>query len=89
LIIIFIQTVGKFTIPQSPWRWDDQTNTLIHDRDVTAEKADINAETASEKIDLWNLSPSRRPLAYEKYPLETSKDKKFVSIGDIIRKFKE
>jgi hypothetical protein len=85
-IILFIQTIGKFVAPQSPWRWDDQTNTLVHDRDVTVEKADINAETASEKIDLWNLPPARRPFAYEKYPLEISKDKKFVSVGDIIRK---
>jgi hypothetical protein len=61
-------------------------NALVHDRDVTAEKADINAETASEKIDLWNIPPSKRPFAYEKYPLEISKDKKFASIGDIIRK---
>ncbi len=62
---------------------------MVHDRDVTAEKADINAETASEKIDLWNLPPGKRPLAYEKHPLEISKDKKIVSIRDIIRKLNE
>ncbi|CAF3697980.1 unnamed protein product [Rotaria sordida] len=84
MIILLIQTIGKFANPQSPWRWDDQKNTLVHDRDVTAEKADINAETASEKIDLWNLPPGRRPLVYEKYPLEISKDKTVVSIEDII-----
>ncbi|CAF1376385.1 unnamed protein product [Rotaria sordida] len=84
MIILPIKTIGKFANPQSPWRWDDQKNTLVHDRDVTAEKADINAETASEKIDLWNLPPARRPLVYEKYPLEISKDKTVVSIEDII-----
>jgi phosphatidylserine decarboxylase len=61
----------------------------MHDRDVTAEKADINAETASEKIDLWNIPPGKRPPAYEKYPLETPKDKKIVCIGDIVRKLKK
>ncbi|CAF4394443.1 unnamed protein product [Rotaria sp. Silwood2] len=51
---------------------------------VTVEKAGINSEVASGKIDLWNLSPGSRPPAYEKYPLEKSKDKTVVSIGDII-----
>lgn len=85
ILFLFTQTIGKFSNLQSPWRWDDQANTLVHDRDVTAEKADINAETASEKIDLWNLPPARRPFAYEKYPLEVSKNKTVVSTGDIIR----
>lgn len=85
----FIQIVGRFTTPQSPWRWDEQNNCLMHDRDVTAEKTDINAEAASEKIDLWNLPPSKRPFAYEKYPLEIPKTKKVVSVSDIIRKFNQ
>lgn len=82
-----MQTVGKIPNPQSLWRWDDVTNTLVHDRDVTVEKATINAETASEKIDLWNLPPQKRPPAYEKYPLEIPKDKTTVTMADIIRKF--
>ncbi|CAF4380012.1 unnamed protein product [Rotaria socialis] len=79
-----METAGKYSNPQSLWRWDDVTNTLVHDRAVTAEKADINAETSSEKIDLWNLSPARRPMAYEKYPLEISKNKTTIAIEDIV-----
>lgn len=89
LLLRFIQTIGRFSTPQTPWRWDDQNNCLVHDRDVTAEKADINAEAASEKIDLWNLPPGKRPFAYERYPLEMSKNKKIVSIDDIVRKFNQ
>ena len=81
-----MEIVGKFGNPQSPWRWDDNANSLVHDRDITVEKADLNAETASEKIDLWNLPPAKRPPAYEKYPLEISKDKKVVTMKEIIRK---
>ncbi|CAF3927746.1 unnamed protein product, partial [Rotaria magnacalcarata] len=79
-----METAGKYSNPQSLWRWDEVTNTLVCDRYVTAEKADINAETASEKHDLWNLSPTRRPVAYEKYPLEISKGKTTVAIEDIV-----
>ncbi|CAF3973510.1 unnamed protein product [Rotaria sp. Silwood2] len=79
-----METIGKFANPQSPWRWDDQKSALVQDIDVTVEKAGINSEVASGKIDLWNLSPGSRPPAYEKYPLEKSKDKTVVSIGDII-----
>ena len=82
-----MQTLGKFSTPQSPWRWDDQTNALVHDRKVAVEKSDLTAETASEKIDLWNLPAGKRPPAYEKYPLEVPKDKKFVAIEDIIRTY--
>ena len=85
-VILSVQTIGRFGPPQSPWRWDDQANTLVHDRDVTAEKSNIDAETASEKIDLWNLPPEKRPYAYQKYPLEHSKDKKYISIDDVVRK---
>jgi hypothetical protein len=62
-------------------------NSLVHDRDVTVVKADLNAEAASEKIDLWNIPPPRRPAVYEKYPLEVSKEKKHVAIRDIVRKW--
>jgi hypothetical protein len=87
VLVLIVQSIGKFATPQSPWRWDDQINELVHDRDLNAEKTDINADTASERIDLWNLSPEKRPYAYKKYPLEVSKDKKIVSIGDIVRKW--
>jgi hypothetical protein len=82
-----MKTAGRYGNPQAPWRWDDQTNTLIRDRDATNEKADLKAETASEKVDLWNLPSGKRPQAYEKYPLELSKHKKSITIGDIIRRF--
>ena len=81
-----MEIVSKFGNPQSPWRWDDGTNSLVHDRDITVEKTDLNAETASEKIDLWNLPAGKRPPAYEKYPLETSKDRKVVTMKEIVRK---
>ncbi|CAF2978897.1 unnamed protein product [Rotaria sp. Silwood2] len=83
-LYLWVKTIGKFANPQSPWRWDDQKSALVQDIDVTVEKAGINSEVASGKIDLWNLSPGSRPPAYEKYPLEKSKDKTVVSIGDII-----
>ncbi|CAF3723977.1 unnamed protein product [Adineta steineri] len=79
-----METTGKFIPPQSPWRWDEQSNELIQDIDSTAEKADINAETVSERIDLWNLPSEKRPLAYKKHPLEVAKDKKVVGVEDIV-----
>lgn len=75
----------KFPNLQSPWRWDDLNNELVRDNDQRAEKADMNADTVSERIDLWNLPAGKRPPAYKKRPLEASKDKKVVAVGDIVR----
>ncbi|UJR26577.1 hypothetical protein I4U23_007897 [Adineta vaga] len=74
----------KFPNPQSPWHWDEQTNELVCNKDSSAEKAEMNAEAVSERIDLWNLPAGKRPSAYKKHPLEVSKDKKIVTIGDIV-----
>ncbi|CAF1566101.1 unnamed protein product [Adineta ricciae] len=79
-----MESLLKFPNLQSPWHWDEQTNELACDKSPSDDKTDRNSETVSERIDLWNIPPGKRPPAYRKRPLEVSKDKKVVAIGDIV-----